>query len=241
MAFFEPATDGLYGTGLSQTSHGLQTAWHAERGGFDSATIVAGLLHDVGWKLARPSLETTDHGSSNSASQDSAAAAEGILAVCADQIGLNGGAVSAEQQKAQHDVIGSTWLQMRGFEYKVAHLVEGHVLAKRYLTGTDAAYFELLEQDSVRTLKFQGGPMNEEEARVFEGDSLFEECVQMRRWDEGAKVVGLDTPGWDHFKEAVFANIAWAPCSADELGDFGGRLAFVRDGNTIVAPAHARM
>ena len=26
-------------------------------------------------------------------------------------------------------VIGSTWLQMRGFDYKVAHLVEGHVLA----------------------------------------------------------------------------------------------------------------
>ena len=26
---------------------------------------------------------------------------------------------------------------MRGFEYKVAHIVEGHVLAKRYLTGTD--------------------------------------------------------------------------------------------------------
>ena len=26
-------------------------------------------------------------------------------------------------------VIGSTWLQMRGVDYKVAHLVEGHVLA----------------------------------------------------------------------------------------------------------------
>lgn len=60
-----------------------------------------------------------------------------------------------EQQKAQHDVIGSTWLQMRGFEYKVAHLVEGHVLAKRYLTGTDKTYHDLLEEDSVRTLVFQ--------------------------------------------------------------------------------------
>jgi hypothetical protein len=30
------------------------------------------------------------------------------------------GGVSEEQQRAQHDVIGSTWLQMRGFDYKVA-------------------------------------------------------------------------------------------------------------------------
>ena len=41
MQFFNPESDGLYGAGLSQTSHGLQTAWHAEKGGFDAATIVA--------------------------------------------------------------------------------------------------------------------------------------------------------------------------------------------------------
>ena len=64
MQFFNPKTDGLYGAGLSQTSHGLQTAWHAEQGGFDGPTIVAGLLHDIGWKLARPREETTDHGGS---------------------------------------------------------------------------------------------------------------------------------------------------------------------------------
>jgi|EP01043_Picozoa_sp_COSAG02_P062836 hypothetical protein len=33
---------------------------------------------------------------------------------------------------------------MRGFEYKVAHIVEGHVLAKRYLTGTDKSYNDQL-------------------------------------------------------------------------------------------------
>lgn len=195
MAFFEPKTDGTYGAGLSQTSHGLQTAWQAECSECDAATITAGLLHDVGWKLARPRTETTDHGGSNLASTDSIASEEGILAFCGDQLGDGGEGTSAEQQKAQHDVIGSTWLQMRGFEYKVAHLVEGHVLAKRYLTGTDKSYHDRLQQDSVRTLKFQGGPMNDDEARIFERDVLFEECVQMRKWDEGAKVVGKDVPG----------------------------------------------
>ena len=61
---------------------------------------------------------------------------------CGDQLG--DGEISGEQQRAQHDVIGSTWLQMRGFEYKVAHIVEGHVLAKRYLTGTDKSYNDQL-------------------------------------------------------------------------------------------------
>jgi len=243
MQFFDPHVDGLYGQGLSQTSHGLQTAWHAEKGGFDAPTIVAGLLHDIGWKLARPRSESTDHGGSNAASTDSIAADEGILAFCGDQMGGGGGggggSVSVEQQKAQHDVIGSTWLQMRGFEYKVAHLVEGHVLAKRYLTGTDKTYNDLLEADSVRTLKFQGGPMNEDEARIFERDVLFDECVQMRRWDEGAKIVDLETPDWDYFKPTVMQCIKYAPCTAEEFGEHGG-LAFVRDGNRIVRPAQER-
>ena len=38
------------------------------------------------------------------------------------------------------------------------------------------------------------GPMDETEARIFESDALFEENVQMRRWDEGAKVDGLICP-----------------------------------------------
>ena len=49
----------------------------------------------------------------------------------------------------------------------------------------------------------------------------------------------LDVPGWDHFKEAVFQTIKYAPCSAEEFGEVGG-LAFVRDGNTILRPAREK-
>ena len=166
MSFFAPDVDGLYGAGLSQTAHGLQTALRADKEGYDAATVVAGLLHDIGWKLARPRTETSDTSGSNIAADDSIAAAEGILAVC-DLGASDSSTVSAEQQKAQHDVVGSYWLQMRGFEYKVAHLVEGHVLAKRYLTGTDSSYHALLDEASVRTLRFQGGPMDAEECQIF--------------------------------------------------------------------------
>jgi predicted HD phosphohydrolase len=244
LGFYAPQVDGTYGAGLSQTSHALQCAHQAELAGCGPHTIVAALLHDIGWKLARPRAELGDHAASNVAGLDSIAAEEGILAFCGEQLGGYGAgdtSVSAEQQKAQHDVIGSTWLQMRGFAYAVAHLVEGHVLAKRYLTGTDTGYFDQLEQDSVRTLRFQGGPMDEQEARTFERDLLFEECVQLRRWDEGAKLVGKgDVLGWDHFKPLVMESLLWAPCTAHEFGLHGG-LAFVRDGNRIVAPARARL
>ena len=39
----------------------------------------------------------------------------------------------------------------------VARKVEGHVLAKRFLTATEPEYFAGLSKDSVRTLGFQGG------------------------------------------------------------------------------------
>ena len=186
----------------------------------------------------------------------------GYRSFCGDQLG--DGEISGEQQRAQHDVIGSTWLQMRGFEYKVAHIVEGHVLAKRYLTGTDKSYNDQLSsvrlpcrrccvldivfvepandcrvctaQGSQRTLAFQGGPMTEEEARIFETDSLFEENVQMRKWDEGAKVKGLVVPPFEHYKEAVMESVKYASCDVGTFSKVGG-LAYKRDGNKILAPA----
>ena len=49
-----------------------------------------------------------------------------------------------------------------------------------------------------------------------------------------------DVPGWDHFKPLVMESLLWAPCTAHGFGLHGG-LAFVRDGNRIVAPARARL
>lgn len=61
---------------------------------------------------------------------------------------------------------------MRGFDEKVAHLVEGHVLAKvrfvlspglnrlqRYLCFKDPEYFGKLSPASVTTLEFQVGSL----------------------------------------------------------------------------------
>lgn len=40
---------------------------------------------------------------------------------------------------------------------------------------------------SKETLKFQGGALKEEEAKLFENNVLFKEIVKMRMWDDLAK------------------------------------------------------
>ena len=95
--------DGSGYGNMSQAAHGLQTAFQAEQAGMDAATITAGLLHDIGWKLARPpNAEKMAEGGSGGAqyegASDSIASLEGILSFCA----VTG--ASEEQQRAQHDV-----------------------------------------------------------------------------------------------------------------------------------------
>ena len=102
------------------------------------------------------------------------------------------------------------------------------------------SYSEKLSSGSKRTLEFQGGPMTTSEAEIFERDTLFEENVQMRRWDEGAKAEGLEVPGWEHFKPMVMRSIVHRPCSAADFARCGG-LAYERDGNKILAPSAANL
>eukprot|EP00051_Salpingoeca_urceolata_P017514 m.239283 g.239283 ORF g.239283 m.239283 type:complete len:126 (+) comp18976_c1_seq8:481-858(+) len=120
---------------------------------------------------------------------------------------------------------------MRGFDERIPHLVEGHVLAKRYLCFKNPDYWGKLSPGSKRTLVFQGGPMTEAEARLFETDPLFERCLQMRSWDDNAKVPGLEVPSFDSYQDLVCQCIVACNRTAK---DAQATTSFVRDGNTIV-------
>lgn len=209
---------------LTQEEHALQAACLAASSGADEATVVAALLHDVGWKLCKAAPKGgIDDLYDKQPERGSVAEQLGILAFCG-----NSGA-GEEALRAQHDVIGATWLRMQGFDEKVAHLVEGHVLAKRYLVAKEPDYFAKLSADSVRTLKFQGGPMDAQEVAAFEADPLFDDCIQMRRWDESAKEVGKDVPDLESYLPAVRRCILAAP-SPPHHG-----TTFKREGNRIVS------
>jgi phosphonate degradation associated HDIG domain protein len=90
-----------------------------------------------------------------------------------------------------HEKVGADYLRSKGFPERVAKLVESHVQAKRYLTFKYPSYYNALSEASKKTLEFQGGKMEKEEAEAFEADSVFEISILMRKWDELAKETGV--------------------------------------------------
>ena len=120
---------------------------------------------------------------------------------------------------------------MMGFDEKIPHLVEGHVLAKRYLTAKEPDYYDQLSSDSKRTLVFQGGPMDATEMRAVEQDGLFELGAQLRRWDDATKVEGLVVPGFDEYCPMLRRAMVNAPRSAASCSS---QSFYLREGTRII-------
>ncbi len=89
------------------------------------------------------------------------------------------------------------------FGPEVTEPVRLHVAAKRYLCATEAEYFSKLSKDSVLSLSLQGGPMSSAEVVAFDALPQSAAAVKLRRFDEQAKVKGLETPDVEHFLPAV--------------------------------------
>jgi phosphonate degradation associated HDIG domain protein len=90
-----------------------------------------------------------------------------------------------------HEKLGADYLLDRGFSSRLASLVNGHVIAKRYLTYKHPEYFEKLSLASRATLNFQGGVMSAEEAAIFEQDPDVDLIIRMRYWDDEAKLQNI--------------------------------------------------
>jgi len=102
----------------------------------------------------------------------------------------------------RHEELGHAWLEGH-FGPEITEPVRLHVAAKRYLCAVEADYFAKLSADSVKSLALQGGPMSAEEVAAFEALPRYAAAVQLRRYDEQAKVEGLQTPPVAHFMSAV--------------------------------------
>lgn len=97
-----------------------------------------------------------------------------------------------------HETLGADWLRSR-FPAEVLEPVRLHVDSKRYLCAREAGYWAELSEPSRISLELQGGPMSDEEAGRFEKGEHFDACIRLRRWDDLAKVVGLETPPLAYF------------------------------------------
>ena len=78
-----------------------------------------------------------------------------------------------------------------------------HVDAKRYLCTAEAGYWDILSFASRRSLELQGGVYTLEQAEAFIAQPHAADAVALRRWDDEAKVAGLETPDLDHFAQIM--------------------------------------
>jgi len=106
-----------------------------------------------------------------------------------------------------HEEIGAEFIHKKGFSKKIRRLVESHVEAKRYLTFKDPHYYEQLSEASKRTLQYQGGRMEAEEAGAFEQYPLFELIIKMRTWDEQAKIEHLPVADLGHYRQMMIRHL----------------------------------
>jgi [1-hydroxy-2-(trimethylamino)ethyl]phosphonate dioxygenase len=101
-----------------------------------------------------------------------------------------------------HQAAGAAWLA-KHFGPEVTEPVRLHVDAKRYLCHADATYRALLSASSQQSLALQGGPCSEEEAKTLAANPYFKGAVMLRRWDDAAKVPGLEVPKLDHYRKLI--------------------------------------
>lgn len=113
---------------------------------------------------------------------------------------------SSRGPDARHEAVGSKLLSA-WFGADVTEPVRWHVAAKRYLTATEPGYFEELSPGSVRSLAVQGGPFGDRQAARFIRRPYACDAIRVRRWDEQAKVPGLETPPLEHFRAHLEASL----------------------------------
>jgi len=89
---------------------------------------------------------------------------------------------------------------LRGlFDERVLEPIRLHVDAKRYLCATRPGYYAALSADSKRSLALQGGAFSAQDAAAFIGRPLASRAVELRLWDDAAKLAGQPTPSLSHF------------------------------------------
>jgi putative nucleotidyltransferase with HDIG domain len=180
------------GERVTQLEHMVQAAELAEEQGFDEEVVLAAFLHDIG-HISEAAKEAAG-------GADEAAAGTGATGE-ADSRRMGAFGIK------DHEELGAEFLREKGFSKKVCRLVESHVEAKRYLTARDPAYYAELSDASKKTLEYQGGPMTDEEADAFEQYPLFTLIIQMRKWDEQAKIEHKPLPDLQHYRRMMLRHL----------------------------------
>ena len=93
------------------------------------------------------------------------------------------------------------------FSPAVTEPIRLHVVAKRYLCSVIPEYWENLSAASKRSLELQGGIFSPEQAEQFIQQPYAEDAVQLRIFDDKAKITNLHTPDLNHFTQFITASL----------------------------------
>ncbi len=107
-----------------------------------------------------------------------------------------------------HEKLGAAYLTSKGFSTRIANLVQSHVDAKRYLTYCDPTYYQLLSEASKKTLSYQGGPMEPEEAKMFKENILLNQMLAIRHWDDQAKCINFPLPDMQKYATMMVKHLS---------------------------------
>lgn len=176
------------GEPISQLAHSLQAAHLAAASHASDEVVLAALLHDIGQFLPAEDVgRIAGEVKTMNSTEDSSAGGVG---------------------RVGHEMIGEKYLLNLGYSEKVAALVGSHVAAKRYLCAIDPNYYDALSDASKKSLAFQGGPMKGAELEGWANHPWSSDMCQLRRWDDAAKVVGLDVPPAETYRDMLFAHLS---------------------------------
>jgi gamma-butyrobetaine dioxygenase len=90
-------------------------------------------------------------------------------------------------REVDHPEAGAAWLAA-WLPPAVTEPVRLHVEAKRYLCGVEEGYGSSLSDESARTLRMQGGPMDASQATAFAARPHSESALAVRRFDDRGKL-----------------------------------------------------
>ena len=104
-----------------------------------------------------------------------------------------------EGKDGHHENLGANYLT-KYFGDEVVNPIRAHVDSKKYLAAMEDGYYDLLSEASKISLVAQGGPFTREEAEEFIKKPFMKEAVEMRRFDDMAKILNKKTPDLKHFR-----------------------------------------
>ncbi len=107
-----------------------------------------------------------------------------------------------EGKDGHHENIGANYLA-EYFGEEVIRPIQAHVDSKRYLSAVEEGYYDLLSEASKLSLEAQGGPFTKEEAKIFVEKPFMKEAIELRRFDDQAKILNKKTPSLDYFQHYV--------------------------------------